>query len=300
MPLIKSLSVGYGDMFYIRHNSDNFTIIDCHMDESNRAEIVSELRQASAGKAMRRFISTHPDEDHIKGLKYLDQEMPIYNFYCVKNQAIKDDPSESFDHYCTLRDEKAYFAYKGCKRKWLNESDDERGGAGISILWPDTANEHYKVALEEAALGVAFNNISLVARYYIAENAASFLWIGDLETQFMEDVVDDIELRKTTVVFAPHHGRNSGKIPDSWLVKLDPQIIVIGEAPSRHLNYYTGYKRITQNRAGHITFDAEGNKVHMYVSNAKYGTRFDDFDNEYQDKYENYIGSITVETEYTL
>jgi beta-lactamase superfamily II metal-dependent hydrolase len=38
---------------------------------------------------MRRFISTHPDEDHIKGLLYLDTNLPITNFYCVKNAAVK-------------------------------------------------------------------------------------------------------------------------------------------------------------------------------------------------------------------
>lgn len=31
MTIIKSFSVGNGDMFAIRHHSDNFTIIDCCM-----------------------------------------------------------------------------------------------------------------------------------------------------------------------------------------------------------------------------------------------------------------------------
>ena len=29
MTLVKSFSVGNGDMFYIRHGSDNFSVIDC-------------------------------------------------------------------------------------------------------------------------------------------------------------------------------------------------------------------------------------------------------------------------------
>ena len=29
MSIVKSFSVGNGDMFYINHGSDNFTIIDC-------------------------------------------------------------------------------------------------------------------------------------------------------------------------------------------------------------------------------------------------------------------------------
>ncbi|SOC48184.1 metallo-beta-lactamase superfamily protein [Rhizobium subbaraonis] len=301
MALVKSLSVGNGDMFYIRHNSDNFTIIDCCLTHENQEEIVAEIKAEAGKKGITRFISTHPDEDHFQGLPYLDDQIKISNFYCVENEATKDVVTESFERYCELRDDskKAYYVYKGCKRRWMNQSNDERKTAGIAVLWPDRENADFKQALQDAADGIAFNNISLVCRYSI-EDGASFLWIGDLETEFMESIVDDIELTKTTVVFAPHHGRNSGKIPDSWLVKLDPQVIVIGEAPSRHLNYYTGYEKITQNKAWDITFDAVDNKVHMYVSNPNYGTRFDVFDNEYQDGYDYYIGSITVETEYTL
>ena len=37
MSLIKSFSVGNGDMYYIDHNSDNFTTIDCcYCDEENK------------------------------------------------------------------------------------------------------------------------------------------------------------------------------------------------------------------------------------------------------------------------
>jgi hypothetical protein len=42
MSIVKSLSVGDGDMFYIKHGSDNFTIIDCCMEEAYSEEIVSE------------------------------------------------------------------------------------------------------------------------------------------------------------------------------------------------------------------------------------------------------------------
>ena len=35
MSIIKSVSVGNGDMFYIKHGTSNFTIIDCNIDETN-------------------------------------------------------------------------------------------------------------------------------------------------------------------------------------------------------------------------------------------------------------------------
>lgn len=293
MSTVRSFTVGNGDMFYINHNSDNFTIIDCQLFGDHKIWLTKELKTIAAGKGITRFISTHPDEDHIEGLEHLDKELPILNFYVVKNAATKPSPSESFEHYCKLRDgDKAFYVEKGCSRKWMNQNDETRGSSGISILWPQTSNKHFKVALEEAAAGTKFNNISLVARYAV-QDGASFMWIGDLETQFMEDIYDSIELPQTTIVFAPHHGRKSGKLPDKWLDKLRPKIIVIGEAKARHLHYYTGYNKITQTKAGDITFDVEDNKVHCYASNKDYGLR-DWLKNEGKSEHNYYIGTLTI------
>lgn len=298
MSVIKSYSVGNGDMFFIQHNSDNFSIIDCKLNEYSATNIISELKDKSVDKTVVRFMCTHPDEDHFGGIELLDEEMPIRNFYVVKNQAVKDDDTTSFKHYCKLRDgEKAFYIQKGCSRKWMNLSDDERGSSGINILWPDIENAYFKAALAACDAGESYNNTSAVIRYKL-QNGASVMWLGDLETNFMESIIDSIALEKTTIVFAAHHGRASGKIPDAWLEKLDPQIIVIGEAPSRHLHYYTGYHTLTQNSAGDLTFECEEGKVHIYALEENYSVDF--LDNENMTGFSGYIGTLTVETDYTL
>lgn len=293
MSLVKSLSVGNGDMFYIRHGSDNFSIIDCCLSDDNKKRIVDELLAESAQKTITRFISTHPDEDHVQGIEHLDARMPIANFYCVKNVATKDDETGSFKHYCSLRDgSKAFYVTKGCTRRWMNQTSDERGSAGINILWPNPGNLDFKAALQEATDGVAFNNTSLVTTYSAA-NGARMMWLGELETKFMENIKDDIKLTPIHIVFAPHHGRHSGKIPDSWLDKLKPKIIVIGEAPARHLHYYTGYKALTQNTAGDLTFDcADDGKVHIYASEVSYDVDYLLW--ESQSKYNYYVGTLNI------
>ena len=292
MSIIKSFSVGDGDMFYINHNSDNFSIIDCCLDESTREEIVTELKQEAKHKGITRFISTHPDEDHIQGIEYLDRNMPIANFYCVQNEATKDEETTSFKRYCELRDgDKAYHVYKGCRRKWMNISDEERGVSGISILWPDLNNADYKRELKNAKDGVSFNNMSLIARYSL-EDGVRVQWHGDLETAFMESIEKSVDLSCADIVFASHHGRTSGKIPNSWLDKLKPKIIVIGEAPSRHLHYYSGYNTITQNQAGDIIFDWDVGKVHIYVSNPDYTVDF--LVDEGQSKFNYYLGTLIL------
>lgn len=294
MSIVKSFSVGEGDMFYIKHGSDNFTVIDCFLNDDNREAIIEEIKEAKKYKGISRFISTHPDEDHIKGLQFFNEKIGIENFYCVKNEATKTVKTTDFDEYCKLRDsEKAFYVYKGCSRKWMNESDENRDSSGINILWPDRSNKFFKDALEFAKDGGSPNNISPIIQYSL-KNSAKVLWMGDLETAFMKNIEESIEMPDIDILFAPHHGRDSGKIPESWLKEITPKIIIIGEANSNHINYYNGYNTITQNSAGDIIFDCQEGKVHIYVSNQNYSVNFLKNENMRNRHDGYYIGTLQV------
>lgn len=135
MSEIKSLSVGNGDMFYINHNTDNFSMIDCNITDERKSEILDEVKNLAGKKDIVRFISTHPDQDHIQGIEYLDELGLIPNFYCVDNNVSKSTETKSFKKYKELKSSsRAYKISKGCRRKWMNVSDAESGSAGISIL----------------------------------------------------------------------------------------------------------------------------------------------------------------------
>lgn len=275
MSIIKSFSVGDGDMFYIKHGSSNFSIIDCCLDDDNAAAIIGEIKTERKEKNITRFISTHPDEDHIHGLKLLDAELDIRNFYCVANRATKDEPTDDFKYYCFLRDHSkiSFHVYKGCSRKWMNDSDrndpNDYGSSGINFLWPDLSNADYNEAMKQAAQGVAFNNISPIFTYEV-NGGVKVLWMGDMEKDFQEKIKGCVNWPRVDILFAPHHGRDSGKVPADILKKLNPKIIVIGEAPSEHLNYYQGYNTITQNTAKDIVFDCDDGWVHVYFSERSY------------------------------
>ena len=302
MSIVKSFSVGEGDMFYIKHDSDNFTVIDCcnygngrsidfKLFETHLYEIIGQ----SKNKSITRFISTHPDDDHISGLCDYEKEIKINNFYCVKNKATKDDITNDFKKYCSLRDaSKAFYLHKGCSRKWLNGGDEERDPSGINCLWPDTTNSEYNKALEEVQNGKSPNNISPILTYSI-ENVV-FMWMGDLETDFLEKIKDNIVFSKVAILFAPHHGRDSGKIPEDILKDLNPKIIVIGEAPSEDLNYYRGYNKITQNSAGDIVFEMKDHGVNIFVGNKDYSVDYL-YKYDYINNYAygcHYIGTLDV------
>lgn len=277
MSIVKSFSVGNGDMFYIKHNSDNFTTIDCCLEyeassKEREDEIIAEIREQSKDKGITRFISTHPDEDHISGLQYYDDCISIVNFYRVDNNATKNsDESNDFKRYKSLRDNssKSFALKRGCSRKWMNQNDETRGSSGLFCLWPIISNDKYKTALDKAQNGESPNNISPAIRYAI-EQSASFLWMGDMETDMQEEFSSCVSVPATTIVFAPHHGRKSGRIPTELLESLSPKVIVVGEAPCEDLHYYSGYNTITQNSAGDIVFDVNGDIVDIFVSNSDY------------------------------
>ena len=292
MSIVHCYAVGNGDMFSIRHGSDNCTIIDCSISDDNKQWILQEIDKQRNGKEVTRFISTHPDQDHLMGLKMLDDHIDILNFYVVKNSATKIDESDDFKHYKNLRDgDKAFCIYKGCTRRWMNLFDEERGSSGINIHWPITSNSHFEGALRDAEDGESPNNISPVITYSL-ENGVTMAWFGDLETGFMENIKNEIDWPNTDILFAPHHGRNSGHIPSSILEQMNPSIIVIGEAPSKNLNYYGNYNTITQNSAGSIYFECVEHWVHIYVSSFTY--RVDFLENCGATLYNNYIGSLAV------
>lgn len=116
MSIVKSFSFPSGetrgDTFYIQHGSNCFTVIDCYLkegeDESCRKdEIINEIVNMSEGRICR-FISTHPDDDHIRGIESLDDTWEIVNFYAVDNNIPKDDSNASLTKYIELKTEKNY------------------------------------------------------------------------------------------------------------------------------------------------------------------------------------------------
>ncbi len=284
MSIVKSFSVGEGDMFYIDHDSDSITVIDCFLHENyNKERIINELVSKFENRKTKRFISTHPDEDHIMGLKDCRNKFGISIFYCVKNRATKKVVTEDFKEYCDLRG--------GVKQ--LNLYKGRCMPSSIDILWPDINNFYFKQELRRAENGESPNNISPIIRY-TAVNGAKLLWFGDLENSFMEEIGYRLDIGKADIIFAPHHGRESGKIPKYILDKISPKIIVLGEAPSKNLDYYGKYNTLTQNTAGDITFSFEYDNVHVYVSNDNYAVSF--LKNKYEPNYTlgHYIGTLEI------
>lgn len=276
MSIVKSYSFPEGeirgDMFYIKHNSQNFTVIDCYLkdgdgNKARRDEIIKEIQKESVGRVCR-FISTHPDNDHIVGIEHLDEKWPITNFYAVDNKRPTDNNDNSLTRYHHLLANNNFAISRGISRAWLNKANDDNESSGINFLWPDLNNEKFKKALTLVSNGEKINNICPIFTYSV-KNGATYMWMGDLETDMQQAYYNEYKnnIPQVDILFQPHHGRKSGAVPNDLLEALNPQLIIIGNAPSEHIDYGDSKQTITQNTAGDICLENDGKEVHVYTKN---------------------------------
>lgn len=261
-----------GDMFYIKHGTRNFTVIDCYLKDGNgpnarKNEIIKKIIEESKGRVCR-FISTHPDNDHIAGIESLNEKWPITNFYAVANDRPNDENDNSLLCYKQLVKNHNYPISRGISRKWLNDSNNENGSSGINFHWPNTSNKQFMDACQKVREGQEINNICPIFTYNI-EDGATYMWMGDLETKMQQSYYNEnkYNIPHVDILFQPHHGRKSGSVPEELLNALNPQLIIIGNAPSEHIDYGDSRQTITQNTAGDILFENEKNEVHIYTKN---------------------------------
>ena len=264
-----------GDMFYIKHYSDNFTIIDCYLKEGDdrscrKDKILEEIAEVSSDRTIHRFISTHPHNDHILGIEALNAQEEIINFYAVENDIPADPDDDSLTKYLEIKAAKNTPIVEGLRRCWLNQEDDAkvRGSSGITFLWPKANVAEFKDALEVVRKGGNPNNISCVFTYSI-EDGATYMWMGDMHTDMQEVFLREMrdKLGPIDILFHPHHGRKSSAPPKELLDILNPKIIVISNAPADDLNYDDPDRTITQNTAGDVVFVNDGDYVHVYTAN---------------------------------
>ena len=275
MSIVKSFSFPKGDIrgdtFYIKHGVSSFTVIDCYLlsnsnnEENNRQqEIIDEIVEQSEGR-VRRFISTHPDNDHIAGIEELFKRWSTTNFYAVDNEIPKDKSKSSLTKYLELKNNHNFAIKRGIKRCWLNDSNDEHKSSGINFQWPILSNKKFKEALDKVSQGQNVNDICPIFTYSI-DGGAKYMWMGDLETEMQQAYYDECSanIPRVNILFQPHHGRKSASVPENLLNALDPQLIIIGNAPYEYIDYGDSRMTITQNTAGDIIFVNDDGYVHIY------------------------------------
>ena len=272
---IHFLNVGHGDCTIIEHHSGRLTMIDINngdeldpstaeelqtmrtrsglnalllgsqrygstltLESPQMAELTNPIEFMKAnypGKSLFRYIQSHPDLDHMRGLTALrDEKINIFNFWDTEHEKTPDFQSdwdeETWQRYQELRTGKANATvlhnFRGTRNAFFNEEPaGTPGGDGIEILSPTPE------LVKESDEADKINNLSYVLM--ITYKGIKIILGGDAEKEAWDAIVKHYGANlKCNLLKASHHGRDSGFHEEALkLMKPDFTVISVGKKP---------------------------------------------------------------------
>jgi beta-lactamase superfamily II metal-dependent hydrolase len=232
-----------------------------------RTNPIEFLKQNYPGERAFRYIQTHPEMDHMRGLKALASNIGYNCFWDTANT--KETPEfhpfngendrEDWEEYQRVRngDNVIHNLRRHVGKYWLQ---DDNGGSGdrIEILSPTSE------LIAQANKDGKWNNLSYVLR--LTHAGRSIILGGDACVEAWDDIYAayGINLAGVSVLKASHHGRESGFHEDAvkamkpWMT-----VLSVGKKPSTdaHQSYkkYSEYVWSTRWKGNvTVTVDANG------------------------------------------
>lgn len=318
MPTLNFLNVGHGDCTWIKHGDGRNTVVDvCHARSPTvRPGLFADLMapnklgrdfgqkdypvnpieyMRSFGETeVHRFVLTHPDMDHMDGIKPFFEAFQPINFWDTDNRKVISSFSgtrfaeDDWHFYRGLRDgnpqtdPRRLALFSGAAGQYYNLDDSGgSGGNGLHVLAPTEAILRNAIACDD------YNDCSYVLlwrvenkRVVLGGDSHDVCWKHIL--QHHRAAVSNIDL-----LIAPHHGRDSDRSYD-FLDVLRPKLTFFGVARSEHLGYGAWRSRdleVMTNNMGNcfvVDFDEHGAAVyctnehfaHVYTRETYGGTTF--------------------------
>ena len=306
MSIVHFLNVKEGDCSIIEHTSGHVSVIDVsntrkkYTEAEKLSALVKALMEKGSGNfnqkaypvnpieymksfgitSIFRFILTHPDMDHMDGIKDLFEEFSPINFHDTDNKKeIEFDESsvyreEDWLFYKELRDSnpeenpKRLTTFSNADIKYLTRDENgNRPGDALYILSPTPE------LVEEANETEDFNDCSYVILY--KGFGGDVLFSGDAYDKTWDHVISihkDL-IKNIDLLIAPHHGRKSDR-DYSFLEVINPKMTFFGNARAEDLAYsawnYRNLPYITNNQANCMVVDMDDTNMPIYVTNKKF------------------------------
>jgi competence protein ComEC len=217
--LLRACSLNWSDYYqrWIRWKSGGsssrslLSEAGCDIELTNPIEF---LMENYPGRPVFRYVQTHPDFDHMRGIAALEESgIQVVNFWDVShsrkwNEAKDretDKPEwEAYERFRSGNHSRVLNLYRNAKGKYWNENElGEPGGNGLYILSPTP-----EIVREYDEDG-SRNELSYVLRYYVA--GRNIIFGGDAEQAAWDSIHKHYgEGLKCDVLKASHHGRDSG------------------------------------------------------------------------------------------
>jgi beta-lactamase superfamily II metal-dependent hydrolase len=225
--------------------------------EDRLEDPIAVLKREYPNQEVFRFIVTHPDMDHIRGLYRLvfeEHGMAVLNFWDTQNTKVmttedfkSDDDGKNWATYQFLRQSKGtptvLFLNRGDKGNYW--TDD-----GMHILSPT------REIVQEANGSEDWNHASYV--FLLQYGKSRVLLTGDTSAEAQEEMAKLYgENLASTILKAPHHGRQSGYCGDfAKYVQPAYTIVSVGPKPQTDATddyrYYTAKRVLTTRKQGTI------------------------------------------------
>lgn len=189
-----------------------------------------------------RFIPTHPDMDHLSGLKRLDDEIGFDVMWDTRHEKEQDldNWNDRFD-----------------KADWLRYKQIREGNTGHSVIHPTEGSQadYYQqdnikilhptqsfVSDLNSQDNPNWNDISYVLK--ISHGNQAVLLPGDAEKDAWDNILDlhgPEELRDVTILKAAHHGVESG-FHEEAVAAMDPDHIILSTGKKKSTDAHDDYR----------------------------------------------------------
>jgi competence protein ComEC len=191
-------------------------LADLAADEAANKELTDPIefvKHTFKGQSIWRFILTHPDMDHMSGLKRLNDEVGFDNFWDTSNTkptpVFRGEPDEEeWEFYQDLRAGK----HTTNVRNFTRGANQYAFGVGVTLLddWDNIEVLSPSPDLVTSCnVAQKSNDLSIVLR--ISHGGTSIILPGDAEEEAWSEMLGHFGVGlKCNILKASHHGRDSG------------------------------------------------------------------------------------------
>ena len=255
------INVGKGNCTIIDFPSGRLSVIDIDdsriISEAQRRQMLFEKKAAltnpieyilsnfSDREEIFRFILTHPDMDHMSGIKTLFNKKYVRNFWDVPNNKPDLGNWENSPY-----DKSDWEFYQSLKNELVNDVtvvNPLRNGTadccwvqdGIKIFSPS------QTLIDKAEESGEYDHLSYILQ--ITYKGMRVLLTGDASKIALNDIVENYEIHelKSSVLLAPGHG-SKNHVSKDFLDAVKPRLTIVSVAEGVDYDYdtYKNYGRV--------------------------------------------------------
>jgi competence protein ComEC len=172
---------------------------------------VEFLERTYPGETVFRYVQTHPEMDHMRGIEALLDRHRICAFWDTANT--RDCEPRTYD----VDDWKMYQSLRDDDRRRVYRRGDRHAFFGFDDIYGNGTGDNIQVLSPSATLTAdcdskgAWNDMSIVLK--VSHNGWSFIFGGDAEEAAWESMLADESVADSlpcSILKAAHHGRKTG------------------------------------------------------------------------------------------